>query len=251
MNFDARRSIQTPMGTPTSLPRSLEPEWLDHLPADDPRAMRSRRDLTRVNSFMGNAGRMADTLLHHSEGKAPHTIVDLGSGDGQFMLQVARRLAPHWRDVSVVLLDQQNIVSPATRAGFTTLGWRVDPTSADVFDFLAQVQPVDIITANLFLHHFVDEQLRRLFEQIARATSLMVACEPRRSKFVVEASRLLWAVGCNDVSVHDAVASARAGFNDKELSALWPRDPEWQVNEQTAGLFSHRFVARRNRQISR
>ena len=80
-----------------SLPRRLEPEWLDHLPADDPRAMRSRRDLTRVNSFMGNASRMADALLQHSAEKTPRTIVDLGSGDGQFMLQVARRLAPRWR----------------------------------------------------------------------------------------------------------------------------------------------------------
>jgi len=243
MTLDERRSIQTPM----SLPRRLEPEWLDHLPADDPRAMRSRRDLTRVNSFMGNAGRMADALLQHAAGKIPRTMVDLGSGDGQAMLQVARRLAPHWRDVSIVLLDQQNIVSETTRAGFAAVGWRVEPKSADVFDFLARVQPVDIITANLFLHHFVDEQLTRLFEQVARATSLMVACEPRRSKFVVEASRLLWAVGCNDVSVHDAVASARAGFNDKELSALWPHDPQWQVHEQTAGLFSHRFIARRGR----
>jgi hypothetical protein len=243
MNLDVGRSIQTPM----SLPRRLEPEWLDHLPADDPRAMRSRRDLTRVNSFMGNAGRMADALLQHAADKTPRTMVDLGSGDGQFMLQVARRLAPRWQAVSVVLLDQQNIVSEATRAGFAALGWRVEPTSADVFDFLARVQPVDIITANLFLHHFVDDQLRRLFEQAARATSLMVACEPRRTKFVVEASRLLWAVGCNDVSVHDAVVSARAGFTDKELSALWPHDPQWQVHEQTAGLFSHRFVARRSR----
>jgi len=234
-----------------SLPRRLEPEWLDHLPADDPRAKRSRRDLTRVNSFMGNAGRMADALLQHTAAETPRAIMDLGSGDGQFMLQVAQRLAPRWRDISVILLDQQNIVSQATRSGFAALGWRVEPTSADVFDFLARVQPVDVITANLFLHHFVDEQLTRLFEQIARATSLMVACEPRRSKFVVEASRLLWAVGCNDVSVHDAVVSARAGFNDKELSALWPRNPGWQVNEQTAGLFSHRFVARRNPQISR
>ena len=75
----------------------------------------------------------------------------------------------------------------------------------------------------------------------------MVACEPRRSKFVVEASRLLWAVGCNDVSVHDAVVSARAGFNDKELSTLWPHDPQWQTHEQTAGLFSHRFIARCSR----
>jgi predicted nicotinamide N-methyase len=229
-----------------SLPRRLEPEWLDHLPAEDPRAMRSRHDLRRVNSFMGNAGRMAKALLAHAT-SAPRTIVDLGSGDGQFMLAVARRLAPRWSDVTVVLLDQQNIVSQATRAGFAALGWRAEPTSADVFNFLAQARAADIVTANLFLHHFIDEQLTRLLAQIAGTAALMVACEPRRSKLVVEASRLLWMVGCNDVSVHDAVVSARAGFNGHELSALWPRDPQWQLHEHSAGLFTHRFIARRNR----
>jgi predicted nicotinamide N-methyase len=227
-----------------SLPRRLEPEWLDHLPAEDPRAMRSRRDLTRVNSFMRNAGRMAAALVKHAP-SAPRTIVDLGSGDGQFMLAVARRLAPRWSGVTVVLLDQQNIVSQATRAGFATLGWHAEPTSADVFDFMAPARSADIVTANLFLHHFVDEQLMRLFAQVARMAALMVACEPRRSKLVVEASRLLWLVGCNDVSVHDAVVSARAGFSGRELSALWPRDPQWQLQEHAAGLFSHRFIARR------
>jgi len=227
-----------------SLPRRLEPEWLDHLPAEDPRAMRSRRDLTRVNSFMGNARRMAAALLKHAAG-TPRTIIDLGSGDGQFMLAVARRLAPHWSGITVVLLDQQNIVSLATRGGFAKLGWRVEPTSADVFDFLARARAADIVTANLFLHHFVDEDLTRLFAQVARMAALMVACEPRRSKLVVEASRLLWLAGCNDVSVHDAVVSARAGFSGRELSALWPRDPQWQLQEHAAGLFSHRFIARR------
>jgi len=227
-----------------SLPRRLEPEWLDHLPAEDPRAMRSRRDLTRVNRFMGNAGRMAAALARHAP-SAPRTIIDLGSGDGQFMLQVARRLAPRWSDVTVVLLDQQNIVSLATRGGFAKLGWRAEPTSADVFDFLARARAADIVTANLFLHHFVDEQLTRLFAQVARMAALMVACEPRRSKLVVEASRLLWLAGCNDVSVHDAVVSARAGFSGRELSALWPHDPQWQLQEHAVGLFSHRFIARR------
>jgi Methyltransferase domain len=227
-----------------SLLRRLEPEWLDHLPADDPRAMRSRRDLTRVNRFMGNAGRMAAALVKHAP-SAPRTIVDLGAGDGQFMLAVARRLAPRWSGVTVVLLDQQNIVSLATRAGFAKLGWRVEPTSADVFSFLAQARAADIVTANLFLHHFVDEQLTRLFAQVARMATLMVACEPRRSKLVIEASRLLWLAGCNDVSVHDAVVSARAGFSGRELSALWPRDPPWQLQEHAVGLFSHRFIARR------
>ena len=73
---------------------------------------------------------------------------------------------------------------------------------------------------------------------LARLTS-------RRAKFVVRASRLLWAVGFSDVGVHEAVVSARAGFNGKELSALWPTQGQWELHEQAVGLFSHRFIARR------
>jgi len=228
-----------------TFPRRLEPELLDQLPADDPRAIRSRRDLRRVNAWMLNAGRMAGLLRTYIDAEPPRTLVDLGAGDGQFMLQVAQRLAPRWPNVTVVLLDRQNIVSDATRAAFSALQWRVEPTSADVFDFLSRTPPVDIITANLFLHHFADEALARLLGRAAELARLVVACEPRRAKFVVRASRLLWAIGCNEVSVHDAVVSARAGFNAKELSALWPRRGEWELHEHDAGLFTHCFVARR------
>jgi hypothetical protein len=230
-----------------SLPRRLEPELLDQLPADDPRAIRSRRDLKRVNAWMFNASRMAGALIKHAGPDTPRTMLDLGSGDGQFMLQVARRLARHWPEVTVTLQDRQNIVSGATRDGFAKLGWRVNTASADVFDFLAQARssPVDVVTANLFLHHFENEPLARLLGHIAELARLVVACEPRRAKLVVRASRLLWVVGCNDVSVHDAVVSARAGFNGNELSALWPSRDQWDLHEETAGLFTHCFVARR------
>jgi hypothetical protein len=233
-----------------NLARRLEPELLDQLPADDPRAMRSRRDLERINAFMANARCMAATLRMLAGDAKPRTIIDLGSGDGQAMLRVARRLASHWRDVTVILQDRQDIVSAATHDAFAALGWRAETVSADVFDFLngAQTRAIDAITANLFLHHFTDEQLRRLFDSAAKLTPLFVACEPRRSKFVVEISRLLWVVGCNDVSVHDAVASARAGFVDHELSALWPTRSNggaWNVQECRAALFTHLFAARR------
>jgi hypothetical protein len=231
-----------------SIPRRLEPEWLDQLPADDPRAIRARRDLTRVNAWMLNASRMAGALVKYAAGEKPRTIVDLGSGDGQFMLRVARRLAPRWPDVSLVLQDQQNIVSPATREGFAALNWRVEVRTADVFDFLTETRssPVDVITSNLFWHHFTDEQLARLFALMEQRARLVVACEPRRARFVVRASRLLWVIGCNDVSVHDAIVSTRAGFNGQELSALWPKNRPWELHEHAAGLFTHRFVARRS-----
>lgn len=236
-----------------NLTRRLEPELLDQLPADDPRAMGSRRDLRRINGLMANARAMAAMLRAGAAGRQPRTIVDLGCGDGQAMLRVARRLAPRdWRGVTVILQDRQNIVSAATRDAFGALGWRAETVSADVFDFLdrAPSSPIDAITANLFLHHFTDAQLTRLFGSAAKLAGLFVACEPRRAKFVVELSRLLWLVGCNDVSVHDAVASARAGFVGNELSALWPHqidNDDWQLQERPAALFTHLFAARRER----
>jgi hypothetical protein len=230
-----------------SFPRRVEPELLDQLPADDPRAIRARRDVRRANTLMMNASIMASTLMKHGAGQRPHRIVDLGSGDGSLMLRVARRLAPHWPDVTVVLQDKQDIVSGATRDAFTALRWSVETSATDVFDFLANARPsgVDVVTSNLFLHHFVDEQLVRLLAGVARLARLVVVCEPRRAKFVVRASRLLWAVGFSDVGVHEAVVSARAGFHGRELSALWPAQGRWELSEQAVGPFSHRFVARR------
>ena len=230
-----------------SFPRRLEAELLDQLPADDPRAMRSRRDLKRVNAWMGNVSWVAAMLRKYTAGRLPRAILDLGSGDGAFMLAVARRLAPHWRGVNVILLDRQNIVSAATLADFSALQWHAEAVSADVFDYLtaARADSFDVMTANLFLHHFTDEQLTRLFAGAAGIAGLLAACEPRRTKFVIEVSRMLWAAGCNDVTIHDAIASARAGFAGSELSALWPSRGEWELHERPAALFSHCFVARR------
>jgi SAM-dependent methyltransferase len=230
-----------------SFPRRVEPELLDQLPADDPRAIRARRDVRRANTLMMNARLMASALAEHGAGAAPRTIVDLGSGDGQFMLRVARRLAPRWPGVTVVLQDKQDIVSRATREAFAALRWRVETSATDVFDFLAKARPSspDIVTSNLFLHHFVDEELARLLANVARLAPLVVACEPRRARYVVRASRLLWAVGFSKVGIHEAVVSARAGFRGTELSALWPTQDRWELHEQATGLFSHCFVARR------
>jgi hypothetical protein len=48
------------------------------------------------------------------------------------------------------------------------------------------------------------------------------------------------------ITRHDAIVSVRAGFVGRELSALWPVDNQWQLSEQSAGWFSHCFIAKRN-----
>jgi len=228
-----------------ALARHLETEWLDILVSNDSRALRSRQVLARINLLMLQSRIMTHALQRFHRGRKPRLILDLGAGDARFMLRLARRLAPIWPEVSVISIDRQNIVSNRTRNDFQSLGWRLEKVTADVFDFLEIGSDcrVDIIVANLFLHHFQQEQLSRLLNGAKRLSRLFVACEPRRGSVGLAAGHLLWAIGCNDVSRHDALASVRAGFRAKELSALWPAGDGWEVDERAIGPLTHRFVA--------
>jgi hypothetical protein len=224
--------------------RQVVPELLDELAADDPRAVHSRGDLRRVNKLMGNADIMGRWLLARRT-PVPLSIVELGGGDGTFLLAVARRLASTRGPARAILVDQQSLVTPPTRAAFDALSWTVEPVRADVFDWLKAPSSgsADIMMANLFLHHFSDEGLTALFRDAARQTRLFLACEPLRSRTALAAASMMRVIGANSVTMHDAKISVRAGFRGHELSALWPTGSGWQLTEGKAGRFTHGFAA--------
>ena len=224
------------MGAPKKI---MVPELLDFLPADDPRAIRSRRDLVRINAVMGQSRIMAKALAQFPQ---PRLLVDLGGGDGSFLLAVARRMK--WRDVRAVILDRQAIVGPDTRQAFKALGWTCEVVQGDIFDTLPRLSP-DIVAANLFLHHLEDAALQGLLGLVAARARGFVACEPCRASLPLLGARLLFALGANDVTRHDAVASVRAGFSAGELSRHWPAGG-WRLQERGVFPFTHLFVAARD-----
>src|SRR5258708_35987077 len=115
--------------------RVVEAEWLDELPHADPRALRSRRDLVRINALMGNARIVASELARAGKFRS---IAEIGAGDGSFMRKFLRSIRT--RDVEVHLVDRKPLGT----------------ITADVFDWLSDpaCPQVDVIVANLFLHHF-------------------------------------------------------------------------------------------------
>ncbi len=229
-----------------SLLRSLQPEWLDALPTFDSGAIGSRADLAWLNKLMFQAEILHRILAKHCAGKNPLSILELGAGDGTFMLRLARKFCAHTPGAAVTLLDRRSLVTQKTLDGFADCGWKATPIEADALAFLEgpAVASVDVITANLFLHHLSEATLARLFCRAAQLARLFVACEPGRNRFALFSSRMLWAVGCNNVTLHDAPASVHAGFSGHELSALWPQNDGWQVSEYAFGPFTHCFVAR-------
>jgi hypothetical protein len=221
------------------MPRVVEPEILDELPAEAPEARRSRGDLVRVNALMGHAQLIRRALPDH----VTH-VVDLGAGDGTLLLKMLGRDAKKVRHVTLV--DRQRIANEATVAQFRRLEVSAEIVVADVFSWLrgsAVRRPA--IIANLFLHHFETPALRELLTQAANRCDTFIACEPRRGAWPAFAASLLGLIGCNRVTRHDARISVRAGFRSRELTALWPDKPNWRIEEREAGLFSHLFTARR------
>jgi hypothetical protein len=193
---------------------------------------------------MGHVSMMRRALADFSTGPNPLRINDLGAGDGTFLLRLARALSRQWPAGRVVLVDRRPSVSGKTRSGFAQLGWEVDVIDAEVFEWLPEQKPVDVMVANLFLHHFEPDPLAQLLALAETRCRAFIACEPRRATPAFFTSRLLWLLGCHPVTRHDAVISVRAGFNGRELSAQWP-GCRWNFREKRAGIFTHLFVARK------
>ena len=225
--------------------RLVEPELLDQLPPEDPRAIRSRRDLQRLNAWMRNTQIMTRELRACFNGNAPRKLVELGAGDATFLLGIAKKLPSCWQGTEAILVDRKGIVSSTTIRGFEKIGWKVKTVSADVFDWLKEHEPCDVMMANLFLHHFSDAELTTLFLEASTHAKVFIGIEPRRWGWALFFGRFVWMIGCNGVTQHDAIASIRAGFAREEISALWPRNGTWVVQERPGNFASHLFVARR------
>jgi hypothetical protein len=229
--------------------RTVQPELLDILPADDPHAIGSRRDLVRLNTLMQHGKVLADILGHLLARHGKARVIELGAGDGTLLLDIAQRLNRQkpTQQIEVTLVDRQKTARGNLMEEFQSFGWTARIAAADVFDFLEAETPGNsIVVANLFLHHFNGTQLKELFALAAKRANAFVALEPRRSALPLFLSSMVGLIGCNSVTRHDAPVSVRAGFRGHELSHLWPAGNDWKLNERPLGLCSHVFIAERS-----
>ncbi len=197
--------------------RKLTPEILDELPADHPDAVASRRDLRWINTVMGNHAWILDQLQRSAPGDT--SIVELGAGDGT--------LAHAW--------VRQNKNPAAT---WTAVDMAESPTDWDALQNLYYVQQnlldpppanlkLDVVVANLILHHFTDSELAEIGRLWMQDAQWILVREPLRSRAMMRF--VLYPLGLNRVTRHDMRVSIEAGFRQNELPLALGLSEDWSV----------------------
>ncbi len=208
--------------------RVVIPELLDHLPPDDPEAVRSRRDLRRINTLMGNERWICDAIGALADGKRK-SILEIGAGEGL----LANRLAGLFPESETGACDL--VAAPQG------LDPRIQWYEGDVFALPPSVAR-GLLVANLFLHHFEADLLAKLGRWCGNFEAL-VFNEPDRARI----PHLLGGVMhpfINSVTRHDMHVSIRAGFSAGEMPRLLGLDRAlWTIRESSTWRGSRRVVA--------
>jgi 2-polyprenyl-3-methyl-5-hydroxy-6-metoxy-1,4-benzoquinol methylase len=203
----------------------VDPEILDGLAPDDPEAVKSRRDLLRINRLMGNSVWMSQALEWAGENTGG-PIWELGAGDGVMLDPL---VDAGWEVTGVDLAERPGDLPEG-------IGWR----QGDVFEVLGDGVE-GVVAANLFLHHLSDEELEKLGGLVSKCQVLCFS-EPWRSRWALLEGALLWPF-VSRVTRHDMMVSIRAGFRTGELPELLGLGDEWTIQEQCTKLGAYRLLA--------
>ncbi len=213
--------------------RVLQQELLETYPDNHPDAVIARDELRLVNAVMGNHRWMVRRLRKHYQ--RDWSINEIGAGDGALSLQF-------WHE-GICEAQRLHGFDLARRPAKWPVGaaW----TQGDLF---AQRLPdSEVLVANLFLHHFTDDQLHVLGTRISPKTRVILAAEPERRWIHSAVGRFFcWLAELHPITKFDMQVSIRAGFRENELAASLGLDAQiWHWECQATLLGGYRLIAMR------
>ena len=183
--------------------------------------VRSLEDVARSNALFG--GRRAvlaalDDVLRDAvvaDGRAPLTLLDVGTGVGDIPFHARRRAARRGVALETYGVELNAALAVASRA---RVGGSV---CADAFALPFADGSIDVVTCSQVAHHFEEAELLRLLRELDRVARRRVIVADLRRSYVAAAGFWLasWPLRFHPVTRHDGVVSVFRGFRPDELGA--------------------------------
>jgi ubiquinone/menaquinone biosynthesis C-methylase UbiE len=204
--------------------RSVDQELMDDLMCKGEVVDRSLHELDVINKWLGGNQVTIDGLsrLFSTVKKGrPIVIADIGCGSGDMVMRILRWGLKEGRKPEVVGIDANpNIVSYARAKcrDYPDVSFKV----MNVLDDEFARQRFDVVVATLFMHHFTNEQLTKLFRKLRDQTRIgFVVNDIHRHPVAFHSIRLLTSIFSRSEMVkHDGPLSVQRAFKKSDLKNI-------------------------------
>jgi ubiquinone/menaquinone biosynthesis C-methylase UbiE len=204
--------------------RSVDLELMDDLQCKGQVVDQSLYELDVINKWLGGNQvtiNSISSLLDSTDKQRPLVIADIGCGSGDMVTRIARWGSQTGRQLKVVGIDANpNIIDYARKKSYG-----LDNISFEVMNVLEDTfasNRFDIVVATLFMHHFTNDQLIRLFRLLNDQTRIgFVVNDIHRHALAFHSIRLLTALFSRSPMVkHDGPLSVQRAFTRSDLKSI-------------------------------
>ena len=200
--------------------RSEEKEIMDDFSREGEVVHQTLRELHAINTYLGGNQLSIHALreLHKRHALSDYSIADLGCGGGDML-----RLFDQWSRKQNLALKLTGIDANYHICEYARTNCReihsVDIQPFDIFSEAFASQTFDIVHCSLFLHHFTDDEIIRLFTQLKSQARLAIVINDlhRHAVSYYFTKYLITRWSRSEMVRYDSVVSVARSFKRHEL----------------------------------
>jgi SAM-dependent methyltransferase len=195
------------------LKRNYDPEILDDFSIQDERIDLALKELKIINSFLGGNGISREGIKIFYNHSNALTILDIGSGASDILIKIKKKL----KKLNIYSLDINERACDYLKKHSPDINVICGDVLKIPFD-----TPFDIIHASLFLHHFKEEEIKRIIVSLLKLSNKgIIINDLRRSIFAWLGIKILTLLFSRSGEVkYDGPLSVKRGFIKKDWSDI-------------------------------
>jgi hypothetical protein len=204
--------------------RSAQKEIMDDLEMRGEELEKTLQDLDKVNRWLGGNKitlQGVEKLLKNATLGTPVKIIDVGCGNGSVLKEVARLGRETGQEFELTGIDANRNAREIAEKNLSSYP-EVSFKGMDVFSEEFKPLEADIILCTLTLHHFSNEEIKKLMKVFVQKAKIGVVINDlkrsRRAYYLFKVFCL--AFGIREINRKDGLTSILRSFKKEELQAL-------------------------------